>query len=487
MFRIARTLLTLLFVLVVAPAIAQQGAIESLRETGKAFASVARAVSPAVVFIQVERRAPAPGAMESPFPFGGERWPFDYDFFRRFFGEDFPGIPRREAPEGEGPTVGQGSGFIFTAEEGVSGKTYILTNNHVVADADEIRVTLQDGRNFAASIKGRDPKSDVAVIDIQASGLPTLPLGDSAKLEVGEWVIAIGSPFGLSHTLTVGVVSAKGRTSLGISDYEDFIQTDAAINPGNSGGPLVNLDGEVVGMNTAIFSGSGGYMGVGFAIPINLVKQIADQLIEKGRVTRGYLGIVIQQLTPELAESFDVAQTPGILIARVVEDSPAAKAGLQEGDVIVAFRDESVKDVGRFRNRVSLTAPGSREELVVIRDGRRLTVSVTIGHLSEEELIAQGRVERTEELGLTVQTMSEELAEQFGAEPGEGVVVTAVATGSIAARAGIGPGDIIVQVDRKPVQTASEFKRAVKASRDKRRILLLVRRADMQQYVVLRW
>jgi len=484
--RYTAALLTLLLFLVPTPAPAQAGGIDNLRATGKAFASVARAVSPSVVYIQVESRAPAPGARKSPAPFG-ERWPFDDDFFRRYFGEDFPGLPRPEAPQDERPALGQGSGFIYATDDADSGNSYILTNNHVVANAREIRVTLQDGRNFVATVKGRDPKSDVAVIAIAASGLPALPLGDSAKLEVGEWVIAIGNPFGLSHTLTVGVVSAKGRTSLGISDYEDFIQTDAAINPGNSGGPLVNLDGEVVGINTAIFSGSGGYMGVGFAIPINLAKQIAGQLLEEGEVTRGYLGIVIQQLTPELAESFDIGPAGGILIAQVSADSPAAKAGLRQGDVIVAYRGEPVDDVGNFRNRVSLTPPGSREELTIIRNGERRTVGVTIGRLSEDESVAGGPAATTEELGLSVQTLSKELAEQFGVEPGEGVVVTAVVPGSAAARAGIEQGVIIVQVNRKPVNTAAEFKRAVTASRDERSILLLVRKGDMQHYLVLRW
>jgi serine protease Do len=281
--------------------------VENLRETGKAFASVGRAVSPSVVFIQVEGQRAEPAQAPLGLPFGDEL-PFGEEFFKRFFGEGFPGIPRGQAPQappGEPRSMGQGSGFVFAAQAGLlADKTYIMTNNHVVEGAERIRVTFQDGREFDAEVTGRDPQSDVAVIEIKTGGLPALALGDSAKLEVGEWVVAIGNPFGLSHTLTVGVVSATGRTSLGINDYEDFIQTDAAINPGNSGGPLVNLDGAVVGMNTAIFSRSGGYMGVGFAIPINLANAIANQLIEQGEVTRGFLGIVIQPLTADLAESF---------------------------------------------------------------------------------------------------------------------------------------------------------------------------------------
>ncbi|ADE14326.1 protease Do [Nitrosococcus halophilus Nc 4] len=457
------------------------GGVESLRQTGKAFAAVARQVSPSVVFIQVETTHEG----RAPTPFGDE-WPFGDEFFRRFFGEPFS--PPQEEPRGQRRAISQGSGFVFSSKKGLlSDKTYILTNNHVVEGADKIRVQFQDGREFDAEIVGTDPKSEIAVIEIEVGGLPALQWGDSSKLEVGEWVVALGNPFGLSHTLTVGVVSAKGRTSLGISDYEDFIQTDAAINPGNSGGPLVNLDGKVIGVNTAIFSRSGGYMGVGFAIPSSLAKIIADQLIETGEVIRGYLGIVIQPLTAELAESFGLKQSQGILVAQVSEDSPAAKAGLKQGDVIISYQGKSVKDIGDFRNRVALTPPGSREALTLLRDGKQREVKVTIGELSKTQTLAQGPAQTAEELGLAVQTLTPELARQFDAKAGEGVVVTGVKAGSIAAMAGIRPGNVILQVNRKPVNSAEEFDRAVKESRDDRRVLLLVRSGDMQRYVVLRW
>ena len=275
--------LPLILLFVFAPAVqALDGGIENLRQTGKAFAAVARAVSPSVVFIQVEAKTAAAAIRGIPSPFGD-------DLFERFFGDQYPGMPKQpqpEAPRGERRAIAQGSGFVFAAKGGpLTDKTCIVTNNHVVEDAEKIVVTFQDGREYEARITGRDPRSDLAVIEIQASGLPALNWGDSSQLEVGEWVVAIVNPFGLSHTLTAGVVSATGRTSVGINDYEDFIQTDAAINPGNSGGPLVNLDGEVVGMNTAIFSRSGGYMGVGFAIPSNLAAAIAKQLTEHGEVT----------------------------------------------------------------------------------------------------------------------------------------------------------------------------------------------------------
>lgn len=483
--------LPLILLLVFASAAhALNGGVESLRQTGKAFASVAREVSPSVVFVQVEGKASptAISGFSSPF---GEEWPFGDDLFKRFFGDQFPGIPKMpkpEVPRGERRAIGQGSGFVFATKGGLlSDKTYILTNNHVVEDAEKIRVKFQDGREFDAEVKGRDPQSDVAVLEIEASGLPALNWGDSSALEVGEWVVAIGNPFGLSHTLTVGVVSAKGRTSVGINDYEDFIQTDAAINPGNSGGPLVNLDGEVVGINTAIFSRSGGYMGVGFAIPSNLAKVIANQLIDHGEVTRGYLGVVIQQLTPELAKSFDIDSGKGILVAQVSEDSPAAKAGLRQGDVIVEYRGEPVTDVGSFRNRVSLTAPGSRETIIVLRGDKRKTLQVKIGQLTEDKLVAQGPAQSLDEIGLTVQTLTPQLAEQFEAKPGEGVVVTQVRPGSIAAMAGIEAGSVILQVNREPVGTAADFQRAVKQASSDKRVLLLVRKGDMQRYVALSW
>ncbi len=482
-------LLALLWILAM-PTYAVDTGVESLRQTGKAFAAVAREVSPSVVFIQVEGKTSGSAVTRFGSPFG-EDWPFGDDLFKRFFGDEFPGMPRTprsEEPRRERRALGQGSGFVFVAKDTLlADKTYILTNNHVVKNAEKILVTFEDGREFDAKITGSDPQSDVAVIEIDVSGLPVLPFANSSDLEVGEWVVAVGNPFGLSHTLTVGVVSAKGRTSLGINDYEDFIQTDAAINPGNSGGPLVNLNGEVVGINTAIFSRSGGYMGVGFAIPSNLVKAIADQLIEKGAVTRGYLGIVIQQLTPDLAESFDIEPGKGILVAQVSEDSPAEKAGLRQGDVIVAYGGEPVNDVGGFRNQVSLTPPGTRQQLSVLRDGKQRTLTVTIGTLTKDKVAAQGPTQSAEEIGLAVQTLTPQLAEQFNARPGEGVIVTEVKPGSIAARSGIETGSVILQVNRKPVKSAAEFKNVVKKTRKEGRILLLIRKGDMQRYVALGW
>jgi serine protease Do len=482
--------MVVLAALLAAPAHALDDGVESLRETSKAFASVARAVSPSVVFIQVEGKGTATSQAPLTMPFG-EELPFGDEFFRRFFGDRFPGVPRGpspETPERQPSVMGQGSGFVFAAQTGLlADKTFIMTNNHVVDGAERIRVTFQDGREFDAEVTGRDPQSDVAVIEIKTGGLPALAMADSSALEVGEWVVALGNPFGLSHTLTVGVVSATGRTSLGINDYEDFIQTDAAINPGNSGGPLVNLDGAVVGMNTAIFSRSGGYMGVGFAIPINLANAIANQLIEQGEVTRGYLGIVIQPLTADLAESFGMKKGEGILIAQVSDGTPAAKAGLRQGDVIVAYRGEPVSDVGNFRNRVALTPPGSSQELTIVRDGERQPLNVTVGTLATDALASAGPTQRSDELGLTVQTITPQLAEQFGGRPGEGVLVTEVKPGSIAATAGIEPGTLILQVNRQWVKSVADFQQAVTAGSEAGRVLLLLRKDEMQRFVVLSW
>jgi serine protease Do len=284
----------------------------------------------------------------------------------------------------------------------------------------------------------------------------------------------------------VGVVSAKGRTSLGISDYEDFIQTDASINPGNSGGPLVNLDGKVVGMSTAIFSRSGGYMGIGFAIPVNLAVNVANQLIEHGSVVRGYLGVVIQTLTPQLAGAFDLDNTQGVLVARVGPDTPAAEAGLRQGDIILAYRGKPVTEMGDFRNRVALTAPGSRVELAILRDGKRQTLGVEIGRLERDRLASLGTPQRAGQFGLTVQTLTPPLAEQFGVQPGEGVVVTAVEQGSVADLAGIEVGAVILQVNQAAVNSAETFARAVEKSRADKQLLLLLKKGELQQYVILK-
>ncbi len=458
----------------VSQAAAQENGLNSLRQTEKAFRSVAKEVSPAVVFIQVEKEV-AQQQGSNPF---GENSPFNDEFFRRFFQQ-----PQQQAPNGNSQkryATGQGSGFL------ISDDGYIMTNNHVVGDADRVTVQLLDGREYAAEIVGTDPPTDVALIKIDADEkLPFLKLGDSDRLEVGDWVLAFGNPFGLSHTLTAGIVSAKGRSGIGLNDYENFIQTDAAINPGNSGGPLVNLDGEVVGMNTAIFSRSGGYMGIGFAIPINMARDIRQQLVSHGTVTRGRLGVVIQDLTKELADAFGIEQRTGILIAQVQDDSPAQQAGLQQGDVILKMDGEPVDKVATFRNKIALTRPGTKVILLVQRDGKSQKIDVVIGTMESDDQGHAVSPDALPKVGLALQKLTPELAAQLGYEGQSGVLISSVESGSPAARAGLRRGDLIEEVNRIPVSDPNQVKKLIVES-GKKTVLLLVRQGDASRYLPLK-
>lgn len=448
----------------------------ALRSLSKAFTQVAQDAMPAVVFIQVEKRlegAQSPFGYNNPFDLFGE------EFFERFFGRRFPDQRREPQRQREYRQQGQGSGFI------VSKDGYILTNHHVVGEADRITVTLADNRELDAKLIGSDPKSDVAVIKIQGDDFPVLPVGDSERLAVGEWVIAIGNPFGLTHTMTVGVVSAKGRSRMGITDYEDFIQTDAAINPGNSGGPLLNLDGEVVGINTAIFSRSGGYMGIGFAIPIQMATQIQKQLIETGKVIRGYLGVSIQDLTQDLAKSFGMDNTDGVLIAGVSPGTPAEEAGLKSGDVIVAFDGKDVSDTGQLRNLVAGTPVGTKVTVTVIRDKKRREITVKLSELPSHALASADDSEVFEQLGFTVQDLTEELADQLGYEGQEGVIITEVQPGSEADRVGLRRGTLIRQVNRRDVRNTEDFMQALRDSDPSKQVLLLAQDRRGTRFVVL--
>ncbi|ALC14946.1 periplasmic trypsin-like serine protease lipoprotein DegQ [Desulfuromonas soudanensis] len=450
---------------------AQEQGIENLRQSGQAFRSVAKKVSPAVVFIKVEKSIPVSTGMN------GFSSP-DEEFFRHFFGQP----PRFKGPERSPRNrqeMGQGSGSIISPDG------YILTNNHVVGEADRVQVQLQDGREYEAKIVGTDPPTDLAVIKIDESDLPFLRLGDSDQLEVGDWVLAVGNPFGLSHTLTAGIVSAKGRSGMGLNDYENFIQTDAAINPGNSGGPLVNLDGAMVGINTAIFSRSGGSMGIGFAIPVNMAKQIRDQLIEHGQVTRGRLGVYIQELTKELATSFGLDSDQGILVSQVIKDSPAEKGGLKRGDVIDKLDGEKVDKLADFRNRIALTPPGSKVALGIMRNGAAREIRVTIGNLDAGQTagtVGGGDLPR---LGLGLQPLTPELAERLGYQGEKGVLVAAVEAGSAAAEAGIERGDLIQEIDRQAVSTPEEAGKILKETGGKTH-LLLIRHGAATRYLALK-
>lgn len=432
----------------------------------RGFSGVAAKATPAVVFIQVEKQVPF-GNMRhfnNPFDLFGE------DFAERFFGVprgNRPGNPDPRAP-GRRPRqqmyrqTGQGSGFIISKDG------YILTNTHVVGDADKITVKLTDGREFQAKQVGADPKTEVALIKIESEGdLPVLGIGDPNTLMTGEWVIAIGNPFGLKETLTVGVVSAKGRSNIGITDYEDFIQTDAAINPGNSGGPLLNIDGEVVGINTAIYSRSGGYMGIGFAVPIDMAMSIKDQLVANGKVTRGYVGVYLNPgaVTEEMAKSFGRGEAGGVLIADVEKDGPADKAGIKSGDILTELNGTKIKDNTSFRNDVARIMPNKKAEIMLFRDGKQKKVSVTIGAFPEDGALAGGSESDSdiaEKLGFQIQTLTLDVARELGYEEASGVVVSDVDDGSVAAEKGLRPGMLIVEVNRSEVKNARDFEKALK-------------------------
>ena len=434
------------------------------------FAELTKAVSPSIVNIsstQEVKRGGGPTGPGGPGGPGGEDDPFGEFYgnpFERFFGQ-----PRRPFK-----AKSLGSGFI------IDSNGFILTNNHVVENADEIVVKLGTGKEYKAKVIGRDAKTDIALIDIEGNpeDLPAVKLGDSSSLRVGEWVVAIGNPFGLENTVTAGIVSAMGR-HINQGPYDNFIQTDAAINPGNSGGPLLNTKGEVVGINTAIFSRGGGNIGIGFAIPIDLAREIMPQLREKGRVTRGWLGVMIQKVTPEIADSLGLDEATGALVADVVKEGPAAAAGLEQGDVIVRFDGKPVGDSAELPLLVARTGIGKQVELTVIRDKTTKTFTVTIAELKDEEGLAEGGGGASEDLGLALQTLTPDLAENLGLERGmKGVVVTQVESGAPAAEAGIRRGDVILEVNRAPVKDVAAYTKAVREAGKGKSLLFLVRRGD---------
>ena len=452
-----------------------QGSITALRQMGKAFTSIAEKTSPAVVGIKADK---VYTQQQSDTPY----WFFEDPFFNDEFFERFFGRPRQRPQQPQQRKVVQpvqGSGFI------VSDDGYILTNNHLVGDAENVRVQLSDDKEFKAKVIGADPDSDVALVKIEGKDLPHLELADSNALEVGEWVVAIGSPFGLSHTVTAGIVSAKGR-SVGITTYEDFIQTDAAINPGNSGGPLLNLDGKVVGINTAIISRTGGNMGIGLAIPINMAKMVYKQLIAEGKVVRGYLGLSMQDLTPELAENFDIGESKGAVVTKVFEDSPAEKAGIKFEDVIIEFEGKGVEDSKELMNRVATLAPGTKVTLLVLREGKKQTLTVELGERPKLGEIATDETPATiYDLGLDVRDLSDELADRLGYKGIEGVVVVEVRRGSEAEQKGIEPGMVIMKVGRVNVTSTKEFYGEIRKLKKGDTVVLLVTDGQQRRFVTL--
>jgi serine protease Do len=457
---------------------ASQEQLAVASDLSQAFRHVARAVRPSVVSIssvrQVEREQSNTRRFRSTIP-DEFRGFFDDESFDRFFEFEFP------LPPDVFERHGLGSGVIVS-EDG-----YILTNNHVVGDADEVTVTLSDKRQFSAEIIGTDKSTDLAVLKINASDLKPAPLGDSEELDVGEWVVAMGSPFGLEQTVTAGIVSATSRANVGITDYEDFIQTDAAINPGNSGGPLVNLKGEVVGINTAIATRNGGYMGVGFAIPSQMARYVLDGIIADGHVTRGWLGAVIQNLNHELAESFGYDSIEGVLIGDVVADGPADRAGLKPGDIVLRFNGQAVQTANELQNAVAATEPETKAELEIFRDGDRTTITVQIAKKGDAEVTLAQNQGSAAGLGMSVQTLTPDNARELGApDQQQGVVVTSVEPGSVAARLGIRSGDVVISVGDKQVRTAGEFRDTVEEQDLAEGVRMQILREGVRRFVFLR-
>lgn len=474
-----------LFILTMISASGSSFALSSTTQkfSSNLFVEIAKKQNPAVVNVSTKSKTekvhnnvrppsrsprPGPGQRRSPDPFR--------DFYDKFFGER----PNQK------PKGGMGSGFVIDKEG------HILTNYHVVEGADEIVVLLEDNgseKEYTATLIGSDEKTDIALIKINADennpkAFPFLKLGSSENLEVGEWVMAIGNPFGLSHTVTVGVVSALGR-SIGAGPYDEFIQTDASINPGNSGGPLINIEGDVIGINTAIISGNtGGNVGIGFAIPINIAKGILKDLKEKGSVTRGWLGVMIQKITPELAKSFGLNQSEGALVGDVIPDGPAFKGGVKRGDVIVLFNGQAVKDMEDLPKIVAATTPNSVVNVEVIREGLEKTLQVTIETLKnlQPTLVAKA----ADPLGMQVQDITKELAQSLQLEDNQGVLVSDVTPGNSAAESGIRRGDVIAEMNRNPVNNLQDYQRLLGSVKKGASVLFLVKRGGTTIYIAVK-
>jgi serine protease Do len=478
-YRTISVLLVFLFFISPLPALAEDAGIDALRQVSKAFAKIAEEASPAVVGVKAEKTITSSQPAFRDWPFGEQFDPFEDDMFDRFFRWYFP--RRREPQERKYQQMAQGSGFIISADG------YILTNNHLVGDADKVMVSVGDKPEVEAKVIGTDPDTDVAVVKIDSKDLTHLEMADSDKLEVGEWVVAIGNPFRLSQTVTAGIVSAKSRSGFRLAAFEDYIQTDAAINPGNSGGPLLNLDGKVVGINTFIISQSGGYMGIGFAIPINMAKFVYQRLVEKGEVERGYLGISYQELTPESASNFGLDKdTKGVAVTQVMEESAAEEAGLKPYDVIVELDGKPVENGNEFLNRVAMLKPGTKVKIVVLRDGDRKTFTAELGKRPPQDQLPGAEPEASLKLGFTVKNLTEEYAERLGFEGLSGVVVTSVDSGSEAAEKGITAGMLIMEVNKEPVKNTKEFDEAIQKAKKEGSALLLVRDGRYTRFFVLK-
>lgn len=446
---------------------ARKGA-QLLKEISEAFTELADQATPATVSIKCTLATQGNGLNPHSM--------FEDEFFRRFFGQQ---LPQQQQQQTSG-----GSGFLIS-EDG-----HIVTNNHVIKDASQVTVTLNDGREFEASIKGSDGRTDLAVIKIESEeNLPYLQFGDSDDLRVGEWVVAVGNPFGLESTITQGIVSAKGRQDLGIAAYEDFIQTDAVINPGNSGGPLLNVHGEVIGVNTAILSRSGGFMGVGLAIPSKMVQPVIDQIIQGGIVKRAYLGIALQPVDKELSDALGLDKPEGILISDIVKDSPADEAGLQQGDIIIEYDGKPVKNLNKFRNDIAMMQPGLTIRLKVLRNHKVKKIEACLGCQNDGEVISQ---ELMQKIGVELENLTPELTSKLGySNDVSGVVISKVKPGSPAVLAGLKPSFLITGVafdwnNPKSINNISELNEALEKIGDKKYVILIVRHQNFQRYYTIK-
>lgn len=447
----------------------QNGIQLDIDQTNRSFAQIVANISPSVVNISTKRKAlpDRSSSLNNPF----------YDFLSPF--RDEGRLDKRNEQS-------LGSGVI------VSMDGYIITNYHVIENAEEINVTLYDKTVYQGRIIGVDPKTDVAVVKIEAKNLRAIEWADSDALQVGEFILAIGNAFGLSHTVTMGIISAVGRANVGIADYEDFIQTDAAINPGNSGGPLVNVNGKIIGINTAIFSKSGGYQGIGFAVPSNMAKSVFDQLISRGKVVRGWIGVSIQDLSMELARKFGLQSTSGALVSDIIKDSPAEKAGLKRGDVIVSFNKNSVGSVSVLRNMVAQSSIGSSYSMKVIRNKKIRDFNVTIMELPKEYTesrpeIIQEEVKQEVLGGITVIDLSRDIIKQLGLGASDkGVVIINVEPGSSADDAGLRKGDVLQEIDGRNITSLDEFNMAASNIKDSDDIILFINRNGKKFYVALK-
>ncbi|MFH1008704.1 MAG: Do family serine endopeptidase [Candidatus Latescibacterota bacterium] len=445
-------------------------AIHALQNTGKAFVAIGKSVKPAVVAIETKTQVEQPKAQER------LRTPFD-----DFFGGD---LRRHFSPFPEGPRKGLGSGVIVRKEG------YILTNNHVIQGADKISVSLSDGRKFEAEVIGKDKLTDLAVIKIDGEDLSVIRFGDSDALEVGEWVLAFGNPFEQYNTMTQGIVSAKGREHLNFGSttptYQNFIQTTAFINPGNSGGALVNLKGELVGINAAIQSTNGGFMGIGFAIPVNMAQSVMEDLIGKGRVVRGYLGVNISEVDADMADALKLDEPHGAMVQEVMEDEGAQQAGMQAGDVILEVNGERIENTSHLQRTIAQQDPGKRVELTVWRDGSKKKLRVQLGERPDAEQMAVHKEEEDSKLGVQVQALTEDMGSQLGYQDEKGVVVSWVDPNGPAAEKGIRRGDLIQQIGRRKIASTKEYDKAMKELIAGQAVMILVKRQESVFFVAIK-